>query len=64
MEMDVVLRTLLREFHFVPSDARNEWRINRGVAWMPSRGGRAVVYRRKSPAPRDANPVSVANHDG
>ena len=64
MEMDVVLRTLLREFRFVPSDARDEWRINRGVAWMPSRGGRAVVYRRTSSAPRDAGPVSVANHDG
>lgn len=64
MEMDVVMRTLLREFRFVPSDARGEWRINRGVAWMPSRGGRAVVYRRTSSASRDADPVSVANHDG
>lgn len=62
MEMDVALRTLLREFRFAPTDARGEWRINRGVAWMPSRGGRAVVYRRTRSASSDAGSVSIANH--
>jgi cytochrome P450 len=62
MEMDVALRTLLREFRFAPTDAPGEWRINRGVAWMPSRGGRAVVYRRTSSASSDADSVSVGDH--
>lgn len=64
MEMDVALRTLLREFRFAPTDAPGEWRINRGVAWMPSRGGRAVVYRRTSSASSDAGSVSVVNRSG
>jgi cytochrome P450 len=46
MEMNVVLRTLLREFNFVPTDARPERLHSRGVAFAPSGGGRAVVYRR------------------
>jgi cytochrome P450 len=46
MEMDIALRTLLREFRFKPTDARGERRFYRGVAVMPSRGGRAVVHRR------------------
>jgi cytochrome P450 len=46
MEMDVALRTLLREFRFESTDATGERRRYRGVAIMPSRGGRAVVHRR------------------
>ena len=46
MEMNVVLRTLLREFDFVPTTARPERLHSRGVAFAPSGGGRAVVYRR------------------
>jgi cytochrome P450 len=61
MEMDVALRTLLREFRFAPTDAPGERRVNRGVAWMPSRGGRAVVCRRANSASSDAGSVSVAN---
>jgi cytochrome P450 len=64
MEMDVTLRTLLREFRFAPTDARDERRINRGVAWMPSRGGRTVVYRRTKSPSRDAGSVTAANHGG
>jgi hypothetical protein len=41
-----VLRTLLREFNFVPTDARPERMHSRGVAFAPSAGGRAVIYRR------------------
>jgi len=46
MEMNVVLRTLLREFRFVPTAARPERMHSRGVAFAPKDGGRAVVYRR------------------
>jgi cytochrome P450 len=45
-EMSVVLRILLREFDFEPTTARGERRLNRGVAIVPARGGRAVVHRR------------------
>lgn len=61
MEMDIALRTLLREFRFEPTDARGERRRYRGVAIMPSRGGRAVVYRRTAATSRDHPPVSVGN---
>jgi cytochrome P450 len=45
MEMDIVLRTLLREFDLVATGERGEkWR-SRGVAFAPARGGRAVVRR-------------------
>jgi cytochrome P450 len=47
MEMMVVLRTILREFRLVPTDARAErWR-SRGVAFAPADGGRVLVYRRR-----------------
>jgi cytochrome P450 len=45
MEMSIVIRTLLRTFELQPSSAPDEaWR-NRGVAFAPRRGGRAVVWR-------------------
>jgi cytochrome P450 len=53
MEMDIALRTLLREFRFEPTGARGERRRYRGVAVMPSRGGRAVVHRRTAATSRD-----------
>jgi cytochrome P450 len=46
MEMNVVLRTILREFRLVPTNSRDERLHSRGVAFAPSGGGRAVVYRR------------------
>jgi cytochrome P450 family 138 len=50
MEMNVVLRTLLRDFTLVPTDEPDErWR-SRGVANAPAKGGRAVVRRRPAPA--------------
>jgi hypothetical protein len=45
MEMDVVLRTLLREFDLQPTGEPGERWHNRGVAFAPARGGRAVVRR-------------------
>jgi cytochrome P450 len=62
MEIDVTLRTLLRELRFAPTDAPGERRHDRGLAITPARGGRAVVYRRTAAASSDANPVSVADH--
>ena len=46
MEMNVVLRTMLREFRLVPTHAPEKRWHNRGVAFAPSDGGRALVYRR------------------
>jgi cytochrome P450 len=46
MEMQVVLRTLLRDLTLVPTAEPGErWHL-RGVANAPGRGGRALVYRR------------------
>jgi cytochrome P450 len=63
MEMNVTLRTLLREFEFGTTYAPGERRHSRGVASAPARGGRAVVYRRRthaaSPASTDAARVSA-----
>lgn len=63
-EMDVTLRTLLRHFHFAPTDAPAEGRRNLGVTWVPSHHGRVVVYRRVSTGSGDVDPVSVAGHSG
>ena len=46
MEMNVTLRTLLREFEFGATYAAGERLHSRGVATAPAHGGRAVVYRR------------------
>jgi cytochrome P450/pimeloyl-ACP methyl ester carboxylesterase len=45
-EMDVVLRTLLRHFELLPTDAPSERESFRGVAFAPKDGGVAVVRRR------------------
>jgi cytochrome P450 len=64
MEMDITLRTLLREFRFAPTNAADERRNFRGVTIAPARGGRAVVYRRKTTRSGDRDAVSVAEHRG
>jgi len=46
MEMNVVLRTLLRDFTLNPTSERGERWHSRGVAFCPAKGGRAVVHRR------------------
>jgi cytochrome P450 len=61
MEMDVTLRTLLRELRFVPTNAPGERAHNRGVAFAPARGGRAVVYRRTADLASGADSTSVAD---
>ncbi len=52
MEMTVVLRTLLRDFDLVPTDAPGERWHSRGVAFAPTRGGRAVVRRKTAAVTR------------
>jgi cytochrome P450 len=61
MEMDVTLRTLLRELRFAPTDAPGERRRWRGGATVPARGARAVIYRRTAEASSGAGSASVAD---
>lgn len=49
MEMDVILRTLLRNFTLEPTDERGERRRSRGISFVPAKGGRAKVTRRTTP---------------
>ncbi|OBI78058.1 cytochrome P450 [Mycobacterium sp. E740] len=58
MEMNVTLRTLLREFEFGTTYARGERRHSRGVATAPARGGRAIVFRRPKAAQKAATSES------
>lgn len=46
MEMDVVLRTVLRTMTIQVTDKPGEKSHNRGVAYTPKDGGRIVVHRR------------------
>jgi hypothetical protein len=65
MEIDVTLRTLLRELRFTPTDAPGERRRWRGGATAPARGARTVVYRRTNEASSDSDSASVvADHVG
>jgi cytochrome P450 family 138 len=48
VEMDVVLRTVLRHFAIETDDAPDEKIHFRGVAYTPKDGGRIVVRRRRS----------------
>ncbi|MEU6582537.1 cytochrome P450 [Nocardia sp. NPDC046763] len=59
MEMNVVLRVLLRDFTLETTDAPDERAHFRGVALVPAKKGQAVVYRR---APRP--PVAEAAETG
>ena len=49
MELDVVLRTVLRHVVIQTTSAPGEKVHNRGVAFTPKKGGRVVVYRRAVP---------------
>jgi cytochrome P450 len=46
MEMNVILRTILRAVTLLPTKERDERWHSRGVANAPAKGGRAVVRRR------------------
>jgi cytochrome P450 len=47
LEMNVVLRTMLRDFTLVPTTDPPERPHNRGIAIAPAKGGLAVVRRRQ-----------------
>lgn len=64
MEMDVTLRTILREFRLQPTDEPDEKPHSRGVTVTPGRGGRAVVHRRKDATARAESSVSAADSNG
>ena len=46
MEMNGVLKTMLREIRLVPTDEPDERPRNKGVSFAPHRGARTVVHRR------------------
>jgi len=46
MEMDIVLRTVLRQFTIATTTEPGEKWHSRGIAFTPKRGGRAVLRRR------------------
>jgi cytochrome P450 len=58
MEMNVTLRTLLREFELGTTYAKGEPVHSRGVATAPGHGGRAVVYRRAAGGCAAARPTT------
>jgi hypothetical protein len=64
-EIDVVLRSLLRNFELQPTDAPSEREGFRGVAFAPAKGGLAVVRRRTLPldaaAAAATEPAAVAS---
>lgn len=49
LEMDIVIRTVLRHFELLPTDAPGERESFRGVAFAPAKGGLAAVRRRTTP---------------
>jgi cytochrome P450 len=59
MEMNVVLRTLLRDFTLTPTSEPAERWHSRGVANAPAKGGLAVVHRRTTTAPAGAAATST-----
>jgi hypothetical protein len=62
MEMDIVLRTLLRELAIEPTTERGERMLFRGIAFAPARGGRAIVHRRaaaRAAMPADPEPAAI-----
>jgi cytochrome P450 len=46
LEMNVVLRTLIRDFTLEPTTAAGERPFNRGISIAPAKGGRAAVRRK------------------
>jgi cytochrome P450 family 138 len=60
MEMDVVLRTLLREFTLEPTSRRGERWHSRGIANCPAAGGRAIVRRKPGADDPSAAPARTS----
>jgi cytochrome P450 family 138 len=51
MELNVVLRTMLRDVELLPTTERDERWHSRGVAYAPAKGGRAIIRRRPGRSP-------------
>jgi cytochrome P450 family 138 len=64
MEMNVVLRTMLRDFTLQPTSERAERWHSRGVAFCPAKGGRVVVRRRSAPAGARVRVAAGRSADG
>ncbi|MGB0961489.1 MAG: cytochrome P450 [Mycobacterium sp.] len=64
MEMEVTLRTMLREFRLEPTSEPDEKPHSRGVTVTPGRGGRAVVHRRNKSTPCSADSASMVENGG
>jgi cytochrome P450 family 138 len=64
LEMNVVLRTMLRDFTLEPTSERGERWHSRGVAYCPAKGGRAVVRRRALPTVDCVGAAMGRNADG
>lgn len=65
MEMNVVLRTLLRDFTLLPTAERDERWHSRGIANAPANGGRAIVRRRTTqPQPPAAGTATAGGAAG
>jgi hypothetical protein len=60
MEMDIVLRTLLRRFDLHTTNEPNEGWKDRGIAYAPAAGGRAIVTRRAEQPPETAGEQPAA----
>jgi cytochrome P450 family 138 len=60
MEMDVVLRTMLRHFELLPTSEPAERGRFRGVATAPAKGGMAKVRRRAAPLGRQRGGATAA----
>lgn len=61
MEMDVTIRTMLREFRLEPTTDPDEKPHSRGVTVTPARGGRAIVHRRKRANPEVPGSLSAVD---
>jgi cytochrome P450 family 138 len=62
IEMDLVLRTMLRQFELIPTDEPSERPSFRGLTYAPAKGGRIMVRRRPlalDPVREDAEPVTA-----
>ncbi|HEY0448930.1 cytochrome P450 [Actinophytocola sp.] len=59
MEMNVVLRTMLRDYSLTPTTERAERWHSRGIAYAPGKGGLAVVHRRSAAAAPSAASTST-----
>jgi hypothetical protein len=57
MELNVVLRTMLRAVSLVPTDERAERWHSRGIANAPAKGGRAIIRRRAPHVSTDCPPA-------